>query len=233
MKSVLVSIQPKWVEKIASGEKTIEVRKTRPKQEVPFKVYIYCTQGDALAYPCLNHKKFEIHRGNNGTLKGRLLTAKERQESDHLFANGKVIGEFICDRIEDFYCCSVPYQKENNLGYGHFVDNGVYKVNGWFEGIVFERKDRYIDSMLKNNDLKEMCLSAQEIFDYIGMGKTLYGWHISNLKIYDKPKELSEFKRPCNKEHDCGFCIRYDYMGHKCFDELTRPPQSWCYVEEL
>ena len=28
MKSVLISIQPKWVEKIARGEKTIEVRKT-------------------------------------------------------------------------------------------------------------------------------------------------------------------------------------------------------------
>lgn len=31
MKSVLISIQPKWVEKIANGEKTIEVRKTAPK----------------------------------------------------------------------------------------------------------------------------------------------------------------------------------------------------------
>jgi predicted transcriptional regulator len=47
MKSVLISIQPKWVEKIASGEKTIEVRKTRPKIERPFKVYIYCTYGKA------------------------------------------------------------------------------------------------------------------------------------------------------------------------------------------
>ena len=44
MKSVLISIQPKWVEKIASGEKTIEVRKTRPKLETPFKCYIYQTK---------------------------------------------------------------------------------------------------------------------------------------------------------------------------------------------
>lgn len=43
MKSVLISIKPKWCELIASGKKTIEVRKTRPKIEIPFKVYIYCT----------------------------------------------------------------------------------------------------------------------------------------------------------------------------------------------
>ena len=45
MKSVLISIQPKWCELIASGKKTVEVRKTKPKLETPFKVYIYCTQG--------------------------------------------------------------------------------------------------------------------------------------------------------------------------------------------
>ena len=45
MKSVLISIQPKWVEKIVKGEKTIEVRKSRPKIETPFKCYIYCTYG--------------------------------------------------------------------------------------------------------------------------------------------------------------------------------------------
>ncbi len=44
MKSVLISIQPKWVEKIANGEKTIEVRKTAPKCGLPFKAYIYCTK---------------------------------------------------------------------------------------------------------------------------------------------------------------------------------------------
>lgn len=44
MKSVMLSIRPKWCEKIVSGEKTIEVRKTKPKLETPFKCYIYCTQ---------------------------------------------------------------------------------------------------------------------------------------------------------------------------------------------
>lgn len=45
-KAVMLSVRPKWCEKIARGEKTIEVRKTRPKLETPFKCYIYCTQGN-------------------------------------------------------------------------------------------------------------------------------------------------------------------------------------------
>lgn len=204
MKSVLISINPKWCELIASGKKTIEVRKTRPKIETPFKCYIYCTIGNGV--------------------KGDYLVPSGIQ-------CGKVIGEFVCDKIEDFYCASVPYHKENNLGYGLFIDNGVYKVNGWIEGIVFERNDMYIDTMLNNNDLKEMCLSVQELFDYIGIGKYLYAWHISDLKIYDEPKESSEFwtVKCTNKRNSCIGCE----VKPNCIKTITRPTQSWCYAEEL
>ena len=48
-KAVLISIRPKWCERIISGEKTIEVRKTRPKLEPPFKCYIYkCGSGKVI-----------------------------------------------------------------------------------------------------------------------------------------------------------------------------------------
>lgn len=225
MKDILISIRPQWVGKIANGKKTIEVRKTRPKLETPFKCFIYC-----------------IERGVK-LVRGPIPETEYCCYISDDFVNGKVVGEFICDRIEDFYCASVPYQKENNLGYGRFVDNGVYKVNGWREGIVFERNDRYIDTMLNNDDLKEMCLSAQELFDYIGVGKHLYAWHISDLKIYDKPRELSEFNRPCvSPTHDCEDCIKGKTPYTWGFDEdkgtifctrkIKRPPQSWCYVEE-
>lgn len=149
---------------------------------------------------------------------------------------GKVIGEFVCDRIEEFYCASVPYQRENNLGYGHFVDNGVYKVNGWHEGVVFERNDRYIDTMLKNKELDEMCLSAQEIFDYIGIGKYLYGWHISDLVIYDKPKPIMQFYKPCPIKlgfKNCPVCELYSTYTGTCMNNIDRPPQSWLYVDGL
>lgn len=42
-KAVLLSAKPKWCALIASGKKTLEVRKNKPKIETPFKVYIYCT----------------------------------------------------------------------------------------------------------------------------------------------------------------------------------------------
>lgn len=137
MKSVLISIRPEWVEKIVNGEKTIEVRKTAPK-EVPFKAYIYMTK------------------------------------------NGKVIGEFICDKVERFSVGS-----------------------------------------LRSDDVEKLaCLSYYEMICYFYKpeeldGKTAkqgFAWHISDLKIYDKPKELSEF------------------WGRK---KLTRPPQSYMYVEEV
>ena len=43
-KAVLISIRPEWCDKIASGRKTIEVRKTKPKLDTPFKCYIYMTK---------------------------------------------------------------------------------------------------------------------------------------------------------------------------------------------
>ena len=81
-KAVLISIRPKWVEKIASGEKTIEVRKTKPKLETPFKCYIYCT---------MDHPYISVSCGKLDKLNYRTNTVGR--------CNGKVIGEFTCDRI--------------------------------------------------------------------------------------------------------------------------------------
>ncbi len=228
MKSILIAIQPYWVFLIIAKimgweidqEKTVEVRKTFPKDlNWNKKSIIYCSE---------NKQSFNRIPKKYQPLMVKFL--------------GKVIGEFVCDKIDDFYCASIPYRKENNLGYGHFIDNGVYKVDGWHEGVVFERSGPRIDTMLKNTDLENMCLSAQEIFDYIGIGKHLYGWHITDLVIYDKPKELGEFYREC-EEYKCDNCpFLYVENTPNCYETwcevgekipITRPPQSWCYVEEM
>lgn len=78
MKAILMSIQPKWCELIASGKKTVEIRKTAPK-DTPFKVYMYCTK-DGYMYRC----RFDENR----------LAIPE-------LWNGKVIGEFVCDKVEE------------------------------------------------------------------------------------------------------------------------------------
>lgn len=171
MKSVLISIQPKWCELIASGKKTVEVRKTRPKLETPFKVYIYCTQGTLVDLGIIGQTMYEKRM--------------------------KVIGEFVCDRIID-----IPYSQ-------YFVD--------------------YYHTM-PQDDLEATCLCMGHIDEYL-LSKNGYGWHISDLVIYDKPRELSEFKKPCTHKNDCCTCDRYDYIGHRCYDDITRPFQSWGYVE--
>ena len=192
MKSVLISIRPQWCEQIASGKKTIEVRKTRPKLETPFKCYIYETQGRYEDMRnCKTFKFWDIRQ--------------------------KVIGEFVCDHMYEInYRCG---------------DTGDW----WHE-------TKYEDC-----DERQMCLSWKEV-DFYLMKSNGYGWHISDLKIYDDPKELFGFFRYCTVKDDCHKCTHWDnsydntyyepidqpFEGCKTSERkhFLRPPQSWCYVEE-
>lgn len=165
--SVLISIQPKWCELIARGEKTLEIRKSRPKQETPFKVYIYCTLSGSNEFfkDALNGDVAAWNRGKWGERKGN------------------VIGEFICDAILPI---SIKYSNLN--------------------------------SRVALKEFPGTCLTDKQIIDYLGNGVTGYAWHISNMKIYEKPKKLSDFTGI--KTMRGGFELRV----------LERPPQSWCYV---
>lgn len=151
-KAVLISIRPKWCEKIISGQKTIEVRKTRPKMDPPFKCYIY---------KC---------------------------------GNGKVVGEFLCDEIINI--------------------NGAGRI--------------------PSDAARPTCLEPAELHQYLGAA-TGFGWHISNLKIYDTPRELNDFRRACKNDWWCESCAMYSEYNGTCGNgslQIRRPPQSWCYVEE-
>ncbi len=94
------------------------------------------------------------------------------------------------------------------------------------------------------NKLGQMCLTIEEIKCYLGEKNQGYNWHISDLVIYDKPKELSEFYISCGDNPKCEGCKAHYYSNTECGKEdyccsviegckpLTRPPQSWCYVRE-
>ena len=193
MRAVLLSVKPQHIQNICEviGEsngkplykKTIEVRKSKPKLETPFKVYIYCTKEK-------RKDDFITISGVFGLIRCPECAIYNRaKEYD---CNGKVIGEFVCDRIE-------------------FISPE------W----------RYLDARCVDGAgyiLGKSCLTSQQLLDY-GQGKPLYGWHISNLVIYDKPKELSEFEFPKDNIH-LSYRKRNQY-----FKGITRPPQSWCYVE--
>lgn len=180
MKAVLISIQPKWCELIANGKKTIEVRKTRPKIETPFKCYIYETMAQFIKF-----------------VKGA--------RTSYGYGRGKVIGEFVCDKVYDI----TPIQP---FPFGGALD---YAFQFGFE---------------------KTALTVKEFKDYLD-GNSGSGWYISELKIYDKPKGLGEFRK-------AGFMTEEEWLYNlypnthchyqawaKRF-ELIRPPQSWCYVEE-
>lgn len=187
-KAVLISIRPKWVGKIANGEKTIEVRKTRPKLDTPFKCYIYCSQGN------------DARR-----LRGSW---------------GKVVGEFTCDQIIDAWWDYVP------------------------DAITREVTGGNLEA------LDGTGMTDEELFSYVGdsMRGHCYGWHISDLRIYDEAHELSEFSPVCRYKNDDKSCPsrrvacsyqKYDYNPDgsinlvECGRTLERPPQSWCYVEAM
>lgn len=164
-RAVLISINPKWCELIASGKKTIEVRKTKPKLMPPFKCYIYCTQTEEIMkYPGWP---------------------------------GKVVGEFTCDWCD-------PFQP-------------------------------------RHADFAELSLGSlvqpSELYEY-AKGKTLYGWHITDLKLYAEPMELTDFMKPCASKEDpdtyplCLQCKRL-VEAYGCAGKIIRAPQSWQYVEDL
>lgn len=85
-KAVLISIRPEWCQKIASGEKTIEVRKNRPKLAPPFKCYIYCTRDKHLAFM----------QNQTGTNLIACMDAETAIPVGGFMGNGKIIGEFMC-----------------------------------------------------------------------------------------------------------------------------------------
>ena len=80
-KAVLISIRPEWVEKILSGEKTLEVRKTRPKLEAPFKVYIYCTAGN-LSYKVNGGMVCNVSGGKIVDMDGFCSFGKRKEETN-------------------------------------------------------------------------------------------------------------------------------------------------------
>ena len=198
MQSIMISIQPKWVEKILNGEKTIEIRKTTPKCELPCKVYIYCTKP----------KKWYAFSSWGATSNELLWKIKDKAKMCDVFEvwdedaeklNGKIVAEFTLKRVEKFSVGS-----------------------------------------LRCDDIEALsCVSYKEMIDYFFKSEELdgnhfkfgYAWHIENLKIYNKPKLLHEFFKPC------GTC---DKIGtERCGEEysdcrakvISKAPQDWCYIQ--
>lgn len=151
--AVMLSIRPEWCFLIAQGKKTLEIRKNKPRLQLPFKCFIYQTKA---------------------------------KHGDWNKKDGRVIGEFVCDKL-------VPIKVFDDA-IQHYLYFGI------------------------NNS----CVPYDDIVNYIGNERTGYGWNITNLVIYDRPKEITDFYTENNATYDCPSLV-----------EMKRPPQSWCYVEGM
>ena len=213
MKKILLVVHPKWRKMIFNGKKTIEVRRTRPKLEPPFEVLVYET-------------------------KGKTKYWSQPLPIPYTEGRGKVIGSFICDKItryesgfwdDDTYeRIREPWEPLDFAEYGEYEYDTI-GINGEFYGAGVELS-------------KQSRLSWKELRNYVGQGiRNFYGWHITEPKMFDKPKEFYELYAPCKKnkqtaDEGCKGCA-YAYKGTTtgeiyCDNALIRPPQSFCYVEE-
>lgn len=207
MKAIMISIQPQWVEKILNGEKTIEIRKTKPKCKLPCKVYIYCTKSKPTLQYFYNWQNYKPISKHSTWANGRTLNCGE-------YGNGKVVAEFILNEVETLW--------QNN-------------------------KDKTATACVVDKDVfeKQSCMTWEQYCEYHkcknGKYPNSYAWHIDDLKVYDKPKELSEFYIETIDDDCCVDCPYHETLiGEEpcknCYGNrkyITRPPQSWCYVEEL
>lgn len=167
-RDILLSVSPKWCGLIASGKKTLEIRKSKPKLEPPFKVYIYCTKGRPLHFWKSKTYSYTDDRSHNAF---------------DLCGDGNVIGEFVCDRVYQY--------TTTNMDGSDIEENEVISQS------CLSRKE--LGAYEHSAEPKENCIYL------IG----LYCWHITDLKIYDRPIDVKKSWT------------------------LNRPPQSWRYVDML
>ena len=201
----MLSLRPQWCEKIFNGSKSIEVRKSYPSIPTPFKVYVYETKG-ATDTPWVDEDGHFIYKGR-----------------------GEIIGSFVCDRVEEYE--------------GEFWDDDTYEriQEPWEPSDFAEYGEYEYDTIGENGEFygkgielsKQSCLSWNELRKYVGQGlKDFYGWHITEPKLFDKPRGLGEFKHKIKVPwawQENGKAIGYFYK----WQPITRAPQSWVYCETI
>ncbi len=226
MKSLIHSIPPKQCEKIANGEQTILLAKGFGNKEVPFKEYIYCTK---------SRKRVKWLQSLFGY-------------TDELYKLPS--GEIKFGSSIELMCCEPDlYTRDNFLNgkvIGEFVCNQVDKIIRW--GMGYHIKDK--DEAYTNEIARKSCLYFDDLHKYFG-DKGGEALHISELKIYDKPKELSEFKRPCimPEQPCCEHCeygriiysddcetsrdIEGSFFEAVCYNCVKCAPRNYCHCTEL
>lgn len=200
MKAILISIKPEYVAKILNGEKTLEIRKSMPKDfrklflnncDEGLDVYIYCTKED-------NLMKLSNFR------KDKYICGKEYDITDFVWLNigyegkGKVVAKFTLNKVEEIFTIGMYYHETKTLD--------------------------------KNELSRLSCLSRNDLDIYL-QGENGYAWHIDNLEIFGKPKELTDFfvySHTVSGEREDGSETKFDILK-----PLDKAPQSYCYIRDV
>lgn len=215
-KAILISDKPKWCALMMNGDKNIEVRISKALANAIQKlideqgfadIYVYCSKGKPNLWLPYEYGCFKLDISSQPYLSNKPIIDYDYK------MNGKVVFKFRCYKVEEI----------------------LIKPNGNY----------YTNTLSNNKLLTQSCLSQKEIFEYTechiskisGCWVSGYAIHISDLEIFDEPKELSEFKhwvfyKKCSKcpygkcDNDYGLCSQCCEIK-----PLTKAPQNYCYVE--
>lgn len=182
--------------------------------------------------------------------KAILLSASPKQCSGTLNGYISILVRKTRPKMETPFKCYLYCTKPNTTDPHEYLeihtDDKIHKANGKVVAeficsrilpIKVECSD--VDSAVADNEFPYTGMTDKEIMEYLGNGKYGYGWCVTDLIVYDKPKELSEFMKhdQCTYFHkndkSCSFPYRCKNKWLCDSEFLTRPPQSWCYVVEL
>lgn len=199
--SVLFSINPQHCQNIVEDRKNYELRKTKPQIPTPFKGYIYCTIGGYSIYgDNKNYVTDTLHLLNKDSAK-----AFEKTSGLHIW-NGKVIGEFVCDKII-----------------------GGYVISPWGDYIQKESALTYaeIEEYAGDKPLWAMHISNRVIYNE---PKELSDFYVPCIE-FNKSKVSAKCKKCSYHRDESEMCLS-NLQNCVCngMKPLTRPPQSWCYV---
>ena len=209
---ILLSIKPEHLVKILNGEKTLEIRKTMPKCELPCRVWLYCTK--ATNYYSVGHMIFNTDDLWYHPVKKTYICDDSCElmclpdgytYTKDNFLNRKVVGSFILKNVRCF-------EAQESV----FDQNSIYEQIGDYSEYLGELQISNLQL------LKESCLTSKQLEEYLQdkngdiIDRKFYGWCISDLNILTKP---------INLRNDC-------YLGNPTTGlRILKVPQSWCYCK--
>ena len=208
-KAILKSLRPNTVVNILNGDASILITKQCPKCDLPIDVYIYCTKGNKKDWHLI--EVVDTDTGWEGYEYDYYIGSKGYLD---WCLEGKVVAKFTLRKVEEIEC-AIDYDHEWGRECTYHTDSMCQEVLGECS-CLYNDIDEYLDWKPDN---------------IVG-----YAYHIEDLVIFDKPKELSEFKKSLRcPVSDCRYCkynktVEGDFYC-KQSRKLTKAPQSYVFVE--